>query len=46
MMMLVLILPRIYIFTSGSAFRRWQGVPLLVIYIIFTLLAVKFGVLG
>ncbi len=45
-MMLVLILLRIYIFTSGSTFRRWQGVPLLVIYIIFTLLAVKFGVLG
>ncbi|MHC4294900.1 MAG: calcium/sodium antiporter [Planctomycetota bacterium] len=45
-MMLVLILLRAYIFTSGSTFRRWQGIPLLVIYVIFTALAVKFGVMG
>jgi len=42
-MMVVLILLRVYIFTSGSSFRRWQGVPLLAIYVVFTILTVAYG---
>ncbi|KPK85974.1 MAG: hypothetical protein AMJ81_02310 [Phycisphaerae bacterium SM23_33] len=32
-MLAMLILLRIYIFTSGSSFRRWQGVPLVALYV-------------
>jgi len=42
-MMAALILLRVYIFTSGSSFRRWQGVPLLAIYVVFTILTVAYG---
>ena len=31
-MMLALVLLRLYIFSSGSTFRRWQGVPLLLLF--------------
>ena len=44
-MMLVLVLLRLYIFMSGSTFRRWQGVPHLIVYVAFTLLTVRFGLL-
>ncbi|MFW6066268.1 MAG: calcium/sodium antiporter [Planctomycetota bacterium] len=43
-MMFVLILLRIFIFTSGSSFRRWQGVPLLGAYVVFIWLTLHFGV--
>lgn len=43
-MMFVLILLRIFIFTSGSSFRRWQGVPLLGAYVVFLWLTLRFGV--
>ena len=45
-MMLALILLRVYIFTSGSRFRRWQGLPLLILYVAFVLLTVKYRALG
>ena len=32
-MMLVLLLLRTYIFTSRDRFSRWQGVPLLAVYV-------------
>ena len=34
-MMLVLIMLRLYIFADGNKFRRWQGVPLVLIYIAY-----------
>ena len=34
-MMLVLVMLRIYIFADNDKFRRWHGVPLLAIYVIF-----------
>ena len=40
-MMLVLGLIRVYIFCKGNTFRRWQGVPLLVVYVGFILLAMR-----
>ncbi len=44
-MLLVLLLFRCAIFWPGRSFRRWQGVPLLVVYVVFVLLAVRFGVM-
>jgi len=34
-MVLVLVLLRLYIFTSGGSFRRWQGAPLVGIYVVY-----------
>lgn len=42
-MMGVLLLLRVYIFTTGRQFRRWQGLPLLAVYVIFVVLTLKFG---
>ncbi len=42
-MMLVLILFRLMIFTRGKTFPRWQGIPLLVIYVLFTVLTIRYG---
>jgi len=44
-MMIVLALLRIWIFFPGGTFRRWQGVPLLGVYVIFVILNFKLGVL-
>ena len=44
-MMLVLGLMAAYIFTSGKSFRRWQGLPLLLMYAAFIALAVRLGAL-
>jgi cation:H+ antiporter len=43
-MMLVLVLLRVFIFTSGETFRRWQGIPLLAAYVAFIVLTLHFGV--
>ncbi len=44
-MMIVLLLLRGYIFLSGTTFKRWQGVPLLIVYIAFIVVLVTvFGV--
>ncbi|MGC9453685.1 MAG: sodium:calcium antiporter [Phycisphaerae bacterium] len=43
-MIFVLVLLRIFIFTSGNSFRRWQGVPLLGAYVVFLWLTLHFGV--
>jgi len=46
-MMLVLILLRSFIFMDDSRFRRWQGVPLLVVYVVFVIISVAvFGIAG
>jgi cation:H+ antiporter len=46
-MLLVLGLLRGYIFMNRDTFKRWQGVPLLVCYVVFVLLSVlKFGMGG
>jgi len=43
-MMLALVLLRLYIFSSGSTFRRWQGVPLLGLFAAYyVLLLTGFG---
>lgn len=39
-MMLVLLLLRLFIFSPGDKFRRWQGIPLLAIYIAFVVISV------
>ncbi|MFW6154124.1 MAG: calcium/sodium antiporter [Planctomycetota bacterium] len=39
-MMLVLILFRAFIFMKGDHFRRWQGIPLLIIYVLFVVVSV------
>jgi cation:H+ antiporter len=44
-MLLVLLLFRCAIFWPGRSFRRWQGAPLLAVYVVFVLLAVRFGVM-
>lgn len=44
-MLLVLLLFRCAIFWPGRSFRRWQGVPLLVVYVVFVVLAVRLGVM-
>lgn len=44
-MMLVLILLRLYSLRGAQSFRRWQGIPLLAIYVAFvTILITVFGV--
>ncbi|NLF30460.1 MAG: calcium/sodium antiporter [Planctomycetes bacterium] len=44
-MMLVLILFRAFIFMPGDRFRRWQGIPLLIIYVLFVVFSVTvFGI--
>ncbi len=43
-MMFVLILFRVFIFTSGDTFKRWHGIPLLATYVTFIVLALRFGV--
>jgi Ca2+/Na+ antiporter len=46
-MLIVLALLRGYIFMNRDSFKRWQGIPLLLCYVIFVLLSVfKFGVGG
>ncbi len=42
-MMLVLIMFRLYIFADGKTFRRWQGVPLVAIYIAYVAALAFFG---
>ncbi len=42
-MMLVLIILRMYIFAGGKTFRRWQGVPLVAIYIAYVAAMAIFG---
>ena len=42
-MVLVLLLLRLYIFSSGGTFRRWQGVPLLLIYVGYVAALVVFA---
>ena len=42
-MVLVLLLLRLYIFTSGGTFRRWQGVPLLLVYAAYVATLVVFA---
>lgn len=44
-MMASLLLLRVYIWLPGGSFRRWQGVPLLALYVLFTLLVVRLGTL-
>jgi len=39
-MMLVLLLFRAFIFMPSDRFRRWQGIPLLVIYVLFVVISV------
>ncbi len=34
-MMVALLLLRFYIFTSGKSFKRWQGIPLLALYVLY-----------
>jgi len=41
-MMVVLVLFRVFILMNRDHFRRWQGVPLLVVYATFIFLAVKY----
>jgi len=45
-MMAVLVIVRLYVLDPADRFRRWQGVPLLVIYAGFVALAVFLGVSG
>lgn len=43
-MMLSLILLRLYFFSGGRSFRRWQGIPLLAVFFgYYALLLLKFG---
>jgi len=45
-MMAVLILLRVFIFSRGDVFRRWQGVPLLAVYALFLFRAIQMGLGG
>jgi cation:H+ antiporter len=42
-MLALLVLLRIYIFMSGNTFRRWQGVPLVLIYIGYVIALIRFA---
>jgi cation:H+ antiporter len=42
-MMLALVLLRVYIFTSRDRFHRWQGVPLLLLYVGFVTVLLTVG---
>ncbi len=42
-MMLVLIIFRLYIFADGKTFKRWQGVPLVAIYVAYVVTLAIFG---
>ncbi len=43
LMMASIVLLGIYIAGRGSTFKRWQGVPLLGLYVLFCILTVKYG---
>lgn len=45
-MLAVLVLLRGFIFLPGDRFHRWMGLPLLGSYVVFVILAVKFGLAG
>jgi len=42
-MLIALGLLRIWIFLPGNTFRRWQGAVLLLVYVVFVALNIKFG---
>jgi len=42
-MMVVLVLLRVYIFAPGKSFRRWQGLPLLIVYAAYVFALVKYA---
>ena len=42
-MMAALILLRVYICMRGNTFKRWQGIPLLGLYVLFCILTLRFG---
>lgn len=42
-MMLVLIILRMYIFAGGKTFKRWQGIPLVAIYVAYVTTLAIFG---
>jgi cation:H+ antiporter len=42
-MMLALVLLRVYVFTSRDRFSRWQGIPLLLLYVGFVIVSVAVG---
>ncbi len=43
-MMLVLILLRVFVMTSGKRMRRWHGAVLLAVYVAYCVVIVRFGV--
>ncbi len=43
-MMLVLIMLRVFVMTSGERMRRWHGAALLAVYVAYCVVIVKFGV--
>ena len=45
-MMLALVMLRVFIWMPGHTFRRWQGVPLLALYVVFCWLTVTYGIAG
>jgi cation:H+ antiporter len=45
-MMVSLTMFRIFIFWKGSTFRRWQGIPLLLLYLFFVIVTVRLRVMN
>jgi Ca2+/Na+ antiporter len=44
-MMTALVLLRVYIWLPGRTFKRWQGVPLLLLYVAFCVMVIRLGTL-
>jgi cation:H+ antiporter len=42
-MLVVLVMLRVFIFLPGDRFRRWQGIPLLLSYVVFVALTIVLG---